>query len=103
MLLRRREQKRESCSGHQCVCFRRFLQRLGEILTEERRNFIQLTLHTSKDKDDKGAYQPSLWFTVKALSRDGDEPLVNKLAAITKGNLLLSLRLEYHEIFLLLD
>ncbi len=47
-------------------------------------------------KDDKGAYKPSLWMTVKAFSRDNDETLVNKLAGTAKGSLVtVSGRLTY--------
>ncbi len=41
-------------------------------------------------------YKPSLWFAVKAFSRDGDESLPLKLAAIAKGSLVtVSGRLAY--------
>lgn len=86
--------------------------------SDKPRNFVQLTLRAGKDadcryteggvfwgfirmalgmgKDDKGEYKPSLWFTVKAFSREGDETLVHKLAAITKGSLsTVSGRLSY--------
>ena len=47
-------------------------------------------------KDEKGEYKPSLWLTVKAFSRDGDETLPQKLTAIAKGSLVnVSGRLTY--------
>ena len=77
--------------------------------SEKPRNFVQLTLRAGQSadcrytdagafwgrirmalgmgKDEKGEYKPSLWLTVKAFSRDGDETLPQKLAAIAKGSL----------------
>jgi len=86
--------------------------------SDKPRNFAQLTLRCGVEaecrytdagafwghsrmalgmgKDEKGEYKPSLWLTVKAFSRDGDETLPQKLAAIAKGSLVnVSGRLTY--------
>ena len=86
--------------------------------SEKARNFAMLTLRVGQDpegrytpagafwcrarmalsqgKDQRGEWKPSLWLTVKAFSREGDETLPQALNSAEKGSLItVSGRLAY--------
>jgi single-stranded DNA-binding protein len=57
----------------------------------------RVALSMGKGRDGRG-YRPNLWLTAKAFGRDGDDTLVNALAALVKGSLVtVSGRLAYDE------